>query len=223
MKIGIVVAMQKEVDSLVSFLNAKKLNLNKKFHIYQALTSKHEIYIMRTNVGEIDAAISTQFLIDQYDVKIIINYGVVGLINLNLNPNNLFIVNKVAHYDIDTSLIDKIEVGRYYEFDDVYIPVNYYSTKKLAKTLNLVEVICASGDKFIASKNDKNNLIKNFKADICEMELAGIALTCYRNDVQLISIKGASDYCSINEYSDQKIKEVSEVLTSKIIELLNLI
>ncbi len=215
--------MQKEVDSLVSFLNAEKLNLNKKFHIYQALTSKHEIYIMRTNVGEIDAAISTQFLIDQYDVKIIINYGVVGLINLNLNPNNLFIVNKVTHYDIDTSLIDKIEVGRYYEFDDVYIPVNYYSTKQLAKTLNLVEVICASGDKFIASENDKNNLIKNFKADICEMELAGIALTCYRNDVQLISIKGASDYCSINEYSDQKVKEVSEVLTSKIIELLNLI
>lgn len=215
--------MQKEVDFLVSFLNAKKLNLNKKFHIYQALTSKHEIYIMRTNVGEIDAAISTQFLIDQYDVKIIINYGVVGLINLNLNPNNLFIVNKVAHYDIDTSLIDKIEVGRYFEFDDVYIPVNYYFTKELAKTLNLVEVICASGDKFIASENDKNNLIKNFKADICEMELAGIALTCYRNDVQLISIKGASDYCSINEYSDQKVKEVSEVLTSKIIELLNLI
>lgn len=223
MKIGIVVAMQKEVDSLVSILNARKINFYKKFNVYQGLTPKHEIYIIRTNVGEIDAAISTQFLIDRYNVKLIINYGVVGLINLNLSPNKLFIVNKVAHYDIDTSLIDKIEVGRYFEFKDVYIPVKYYSIEKLVKKFDLLQVICASGDKFIGSENDKNDLIKNFKADICEMELAGIALTCYRNDVQLISIKGASDYCSANEYSDQKVKEVSEVLTSQIIDILNLI
>lgn len=223
MKIGILVAMQKEVNFLVNFLNAGKILNNKKFDIYQAFTNKHEILIVRTNIGEIDAAISTQFLIDKYQVDLIINYGVVGLINVNLNANNLMIVGKVVHYDIDTSLIDNIEIGRYIEFDSVYIPVKFYELEKLAQTLGLIKVVCASGDKFITKDIDKNILVKNYNADICEMELGGIALTCYRNDVQLISIKGASDYCSSEEYSDKKVKEVSEVLTLKIIELLNLI
>ena len=87
MKIGILVAMQNEVNSLVNFLNAKKIENSKKFIIYKALTTKHEIFIVRTNVGEIDAAISTQFLIDHYQIDLIINYGVVGLINKNINPN----------------------------------------------------------------------------------------------------------------------------------------
>ncbi|MCI7601593.1 MAG: 5'-methylthioadenosine/S-adenosylhomocysteine nucleosidase [Mollicutes bacterium] len=223
MRIGILVAMQKEVNSLVNFLNAKKIENSKKFIIYKALTAKHEIFIVRTNVGEIDAAISTQFLIDYYQIDLIINYGVVGLINKNINPNKLMIVKKVVHYDIDTSLIDNIESGRYLEFESVYIPVKFYKLDGIANILNLTEVICASGDKFIANETDKINLINNFNADICEMEIGGIALTCYRNDIELISIKGASDYCSSEEYNDKKVKEVSEVLTFKIIELLKLI
>ena len=54
-------------------------------------------------------------------------------------------------------------------------------------------VTVASGDVFVTSSEDKHRLAKEFGADICEMELAGIAIACERNNVPLFSVKVVSD------------------------------
>lgn len=46
-------------------------------------------------------------------------------------------------------------------------------------------VTVASGDVFVTKNDDKHRLAKEFGADICEMELAGIAIACERNNVPL--------------------------------------
>lgn len=58
---------------------------------------------------------------------------------------------------------------------------------------SLKRVICASGDRFIASADEKRSLHDEFNADICEMEAAGIALTCNRSSVPCLLIKAVSD------------------------------
>ena len=57
----------------------------------------------------------------------------------------------------------------------------------------LVPVICASGDKFIADPAKKAELNSQFGAKICEMEAAGIVLICNRNNVPCLLIKSVSD------------------------------
>lgn len=222
MKIGVIVALEKEINSLLNHFNVK-LNTQDKFDVKEVKYKNHEIFILKSNVGEIASAISTQYLIDKYNVELIINYGVVGLLNESIDPYKLLIVNKVSHYDFDTSLIDHVPVGQYEEFESIYLPVNFFKVDELINKLNLVPVTCASGDKFISDIKMKNYLMNNFKADICEMELAGIALTCIRNNIKLISIKGTSDFACSNEYNDEKVTSVSEIITQVILKIIDLI
>ena len=61
----------------------------------------------------------------------------------------------------------------------------------IGKPVRLVSV--ASGDKFVAVKEEKQRLKREFDADICEMELAGLAIACERNNIPLFSVKVVSD------------------------------
>ena len=54
-------------------------------------------------------------------------------------------------------------------------------------------VTVASGDVFVTNDDEKRRLAKDFGADICEMELAGIAIACERNNLPLFSVKVVSD------------------------------
>ena len=63
----------------------------------------------------------------------------------------------------------------------------------------------ASGDKFVASKEDKNYL-RTLGAEICEMECAGLVIASVRNNVPLLSIKVISD--KADESADVSFAEV---------------
>lgn len=73
---------------------------------------------------------------------------------------------------------------------------------------NLKEVVCASGDKFIADAQQKGFLKDTFGAEICEMESAGIILTAKRNNVPALFIKAVSDtlFGGAEEYHIQRDK-----------------
>jgi adenosylhomocysteine nucleosidase len=104
------------------------------------------------------------------------------------------IVERVVHYEFDTSPIDNCEVGRYLNYPDVYLPATAELVQKaVAIYPDLQVVTCASGDKFIADPEKKAALHTEFGADICEMEAAAIVLTCNRNNIPCLLIKTVSD------------------------------
>ncbi|MBR5927948.1 MAG: 5'-methylthioadenosine nucleosidase, partial [Spirochaetia bacterium] len=49
------------------------------------------------------------------------------------------------------------------------------------------------GDKFVASAEEKERIHNEFAADICEMEAAGIVLTCEANNVSCLLLKAIAD------------------------------
>ena len=48
---------------------------------------------------------------------------------------------------------------------------------------------------FVAKKEDKERLVKLYNADICEMETAGILITCKKNGIPCLMVKSVSDDC----------------------------
>ena len=58
---------------------------------------------------------------------------------------------------------------------------------------SIQKVICASADKFVVDSDVKDNLYKEYDASICEMESAGVALTCLNNNIPFVVIKAVSD------------------------------
>ena len=57
----------------------------------------------------------------------------------------------------------------------------------------LFPVICASADRFVDKAEDKRALHETYGAHICEMEAAGIVLTCDRAGVPCLLLKIVSD------------------------------
>lgn len=199
--IGLVVAIEIE-----AVLNKYKSPLKKeKIDAYDVITYKinHEVcmYVVKCGPGEIASAAATQFCISKLGCELIVNFGIVGGLTKEMSDIKTCVVEKVVHYDYDTTFIDKdYVVGQYNEYSDAYIPVCDYLVDKACEIEpSLKRVIVASGDKFVGDNNKKRELNKQFGADICEMECAGIALTCNRNNVPFLMIKCVSDGCEAGE------------------------
>lgn len=176
-----------------------------------------DVIILHSGAGEIAAAAAVQALIGA-GCRMILNFGVVGGLTDEMSDTRLCVVEKVVHYDFDTSEADDVETGRYLELPDVWIPADRFLLEKavLAEP-SLKPVSCASGDKFIGDPEKKRDLARRFHCDICEMESAGIALTCYRNQVPCLMIKMVAD--SVEGGAD----EYYETLLSASLTALNVI
>lgn len=153
-KIGMVVAV--EIEAVIEkYAGLEKIE-NIPYEIWRTNIKNVELYILKSGAGEIFASAGTQYLITKYNVELIVNFGIVGALTEELSHESVCLVEKVVHYDFDTSAVDNCAVGRYLNYESEYIGVN----KKLldvAKSVfpNLKEVICASGDKFVADSEQK--------------------------------------------------------------------
>lgn len=192
-RIGMIVAV--EIKAVLDKYGAALEEKNVAgYRVLEYKTDKYELIILNCGAGEIAAAAGTQYLISEYKVDMIANFGVVGGLTEDMSKTKTAIVEKVVHYDFDTSAIDNCEVGRYMQYPDVFIPVDKQLFDKAREMYpDLKPVICASADKFVADPEAKRALNKRYGAEICEMEAAGIALICDRNHVPCMMIKVVSD------------------------------
>lgn len=194
-KYGLIVATSREFESfLLEEGSEAKTLLSHGRKIQCAKVGDSMIYAIESGCGEIDAANAAQQLISEFSVGAILNYGVAGALDPTLKVSDCLIVKKIVHYDFDTSPIDPVKPHQYHDFPDEFIPLDE-KLRKTALSLNpsIKEVICASGDKFVEDQTFKRELFSTYKAQICEMEAAGIALTCHRNGIPCLLIKAISD------------------------------
>lgn len=194
-KIGIIVAVKDEFES---FLKDNSFKIEKVdttcFDVEKTIINDNEIYVLRSGYGEIDASAGTQFLISIFGVEYILNYGVVGALKSGLKVQDLFLIEKVVHYDFDASSIDGTRIGEYLDIKDIYMKTDSSLNQKVIKLMpNISPVICASGDKFIADMNFKKKLVDEFDASICDMESAAIIRICLKNKIPCVAIKCISD------------------------------
>ena len=213
-RIGMVMAMTAEMVSAFSEFGdyVKETKKNRDVYIFSYMDK--EIFMTQSGIGEIAAASAVQFLCDKYDIDVIINFGVVGALHKGLSIAELVAVKQVVHYDMDTSAIDNWEPCRYSGYESIYLSTSIL-TDTISKKCSLKQVICASGDKFIADKSIKETLHNNYNADICEMESAAIVLTADKNDIQVLCFKavsdgdgGAMEYRDMVHIASMKFKDV---------------
>lgn len=221
MKIGIVIAVEKE---LVSFLKSSyeiELKSNKNIQYYKTKVNDNEVYAIKSGCGLIDAAAATQFLISVLDVELILNFGVTGALDPSLKVSDLFVVNKCLNYDFDTSCVDPVRKHQYMEFEDEFMPLDRQLIKFVKGIRDIKEVNCASGDQFVEDKKEKEKRFA-LNCQICDMELAAIVRVCFLNNVKCLSIKCISDaydgdgsdfITNVRISSDKAFNLISEILT----------
>ena len=194
MKLGIIVASRKERRPFFEVFGQPEMRhvgLNSYDVAMWRINSELFIYLILSGVGEIAAAASTQYLIDNFNVDAVINYGVVGGLSEDQPAMKIGIVDQVVHYGFDISFGSNYKVGEYPGFGLYHIP--RASTIPESATAGLPRFTCASADIVVGGGEPKRRLHQEFGADICEMEAAGIVITCNRNNIPCTLIKAISD------------------------------
>ena len=126
---------------------------------------------------------------------------------------------------MDTSAVDNCEVGRYLEYDDIYLrTTKQYVEMALKHNPNIKVVTCASTDKFIVDAEKKKEIADLFDADICDMESAGIILVCDQNKVSNLFIKTISDSiqggsAEFREYMEKAADTCIDIIDSIILDM----
>ncbi len=208
-KFGMVIAIEKELADVLKVFGQVRQVRNDAYKVFKITRDNAEIYVAASGAGQIAASGATQFLISEYKVEAILNYGFVGSLSADIKCMDILLVKEVVHYEFDTSLIDGCEVGRYLQYNGVEIPLSLTLRSKTVEDFpELRAVRLASGDKFIASAEKKQWLVDTFGADICDMEGAGIALTANRNGVPVLSVKVVSD--NADESSPKTFTEIAQ-------------
>lgn len=191
--VGMLVAV--ELDAVIEKYGDRLKEVeNSAFDISFVAEENYDLYIINSGAGEIAAAATVQLLISEYHADMIVNFGVVGGLTPEMKVAKLGVVEKVVHYDFDISDFAGRKKAQYPDYSSAYIPTDEALLHAAMELLpGLKPVICASGDKFIADAAKKRALNDEFGADICEMEAAGIVLTCNRNGIPCLLIKAVSD------------------------------
>jgi adenosylhomocysteine nucleosidase len=195
--IGIIGAMDIEVDSLISDMTEKSEKIISGIKFVKGKLENKDVVIAKCGIGKVFAALCAQTLILEYKPDIIINTGIAGAVTKGLSVLDVVVADKVVQHDMDTSAIGDPK-GLISGINVIYIDANKDVSNVLAEASKNVGNntgfgIIASGDKFIADKSQKEQINNDFGAVACEMEGAAIGQVCYVNNVPFSIIRTISD------------------------------
>ena len=195
--IGIIGAMDVEVEYLASLLDSRETIdfCGLKFNTGSIFGKK--IAIVKCGIGKVFAAMAASLMIARFSPRLIVNTGVGGALSKGLRPLDVVIAEKLLQHDMDTSALGD-EKGLISGINKIYFESDARASEILLKeaeklSLNAKSGIIASGDKFIAERKEKEAIISEFSADVCEMEGAAIAQVAFVNNTPFAVVRAISD------------------------------
>ena len=226
--IGIIVAEPEELNAIKEYLTGYIVEEEFDIKFYVGDIGNRRFALTLGGLGKVNAARTTQLLIDTYKPDYVINCGVAGGISDLVNAGDIVIAEKVAQHDFDLTAFGR-EKG---EVSDK-VPKYLYSNKTLVQkaymkilndeTISGIVGTIVSGDQFVTDPNEASKIHEIFDADCCEMEGAAVAQVCYLDDTPFIIIRCISDTPNNNNKVefDKFIKYSSGVVSKLIYAIIN--
>lgn len=197
-KLGIIGAMEEEVETLLSQLENKHPASHAGSVFYEGVLEGLDVVVVQCGVGKVNAAICAQILCSVYGVTHLVNTGIAGSLCAELDIGDLVISRDAMYHDVDAVAfgypVGKVPGMAVTEFPADERMVNYaYSAAESVNPGHARIGRVASGDQFVASRELKDRIIAITGGQCTEMEGAGIAQTAYRNGIPFVIIRAISD------------------------------
>ena len=182
MKIGIIVAMEKELREL-----------------QKVFGDDPRYVILQCGIGKVNAAIGAAEMIREHHPDAIISSGCAGGNGDDINVQDVVISTELCYHDV--------YCGRAIDDTTVYgqvqgLPARYAADPTLLdkalslqpSDISLHPGLIVTGDWFVDSKDKMRDILSHFpEAKAVDMESCAIAQTCYLNHVPFISFRVISD------------------------------
>jgi len=198
-KIGIIGAMEMEVETLKSKLENIKITKKAGMDFYEGTLKGAQVVIVRSGVGKVNAALCVQILVDLFQITHVINTGVAGSLNAKLDIGDILVSQDAVHHDVDATIwgygpgvVPQMKES-YFKADERLIKLALETCQRVNPDVTARTGRVVSGDQFIASKDVKERLVSTFHGDCAEMEGASIAHGAYLNEIPFVIIRVISD------------------------------
>ena len=198
--IGIISAMQNEVDLLISKADIERIETVGKVDFHIGTLCGLPVVVAKAGVGKVQAASGMAAMLNRYPVTEVIFTGVAGGVGDETQVLDEVIATRLIQHDFGQITADGFEwfagtdgEGDYCDCDPGLVSIAYDAAAAELGEAHVFKGIIASGDQFIASEAHVKKLQDDFNAIACEMEGAAIAAVCRNYDIPFVVIRCMSD------------------------------
>ena len=217
MKIGIIVAMEKELLQLRSLFS-----------------EDDGVIVRQCGIGKVNAAIGATVMIRDYHPDVIISSGCAGGNGDDIHVKDVVVSTELCYHDVycgkaidDTTQYGQVQ-GRPARFKaDARLLGLARHLKGKNSNVNIHPGLIVTGDWFVDSKEKMRQIVSLFpEAKAVDMESAAIAQTCHQFGVPFISYRVISDIplrdTDASQYHDfwNQVAETSFETTRNFVEAL---
>lgn len=203
-KLGIIGAMECEVklilDALTQGGNISHTDAGGTVY-HEGKIGGVEIVLAKSGVGKVNAALCAQRMILQFGADFIINSGIAGAMGAGLGVFDIVLSSDALYHDMDAVLfgykpteIPEMECSDFPADNDMIEQIKrLFPLIPQSAGHKLVVGRIASGDQFVADKNQKEQIKKKCAPLCVEMEGAAVAHACFLNNVPFVIMRTLSD------------------------------
>lgn len=190
MRIGIIVAMDKEMNLLLPHLTDIKKRKTNGFEMYHGRIGNREVTAMKCGIGKVNAAIGALTLADTFHPSLIINTGVAGGTGNGASVLDVVVATRVAYHDVwcGPGTVPGQAAG-YPRFF-----VSAIADDAVSRLGNVKRGLIASGDIFVSTPEEVGKILSIYPdAMAVDMESASIAQVCALKNIGFVCLRVISD------------------------------
>lgn len=195
---GFVLAMQEELEALLKRLPEVETVTRGAFMFWHGRWHDQDLWIVKSGVGKVNAAMSTQALIDHVAPDALWVIGVAGALSPDLEIGDVLLGTSALQHDVDASPLgfapgevpyDAVSI---YKADERLLAcAQALGAQVFGARLKTGRVL--SGDRFIAGAHEVQRLRERFQGDCVEMEGAAVAQVAQKHALPFVIIRTISD------------------------------
>lgn len=197
--IGIIGAMEEEIRNLKYDMKIQEERDLASMRFSKGILCGREVVLVRSGIGKVNAAVCTQVLADIFHVDAVINTGIAGSLDADIDIGDMVISTDAVEHDMDASIFGD-PVGQVPRMDTFSFPADQELAEKAVQAnaeanpdIRTFKGRVVSGDQFVSSSEVKDRLVRLFDAKCTEMEGAAIAHAAYLNNIPCVIIRAISD------------------------------
>ncbi len=208
MRIGIIVALKREAKGYFEELSFEKI-LDEPFEVFKAQKDNKLIFLAVSGLGKSYSAACTQFLIDRFNIDLIVNTGSCGGVCPRFSTGDIVLPAAVIEYDFKSLKLGTPNLQANRKF--LYLSEKY----------GIKMGILGSADSNVDTK-DKKELLHRQGISVADWEGASILKTALKNRIDALILKVVTDTSSENFVSEflQNVKIMNHNLAQKALEII---
>ena len=195
MKIGIIIAMDKEFRRISELLDGLKVELDGGRKFVTGRLGDNELVLHQCGIGKVNAAIGASEMIRRYNPDLMVSTGCAGGGRTDMEVMDIVASTELAYHDVYCGeAMGKTVYGQVQG-----MPARYTSPSELVEKAKSVSPrvhagLIVTGDWFVDSKDKMREIVSHFpEAAAVDMESAAIAQTCHIYGIPFISFRVISD------------------------------